>query len=103
MRGQSSTTSRRCTIGSVSCAKHVKTTHLPHQTHSAAMANRTANLQVILIKITMSRKHTELISPNEESKQGSQGGFGFPLATLLGMPPAHQHSPGGKPDKEGAT
>ena len=109
MRGQLSNTYGWCTTGSAWCATNVTTTHQPHQTPSTAMAGRTANPQeteaprVSLVQITASRRHTELISPNQESEQRSQGEFGFPLGCLIRDTPSHWHSPGGEPDGEGAT
>ena len=42
---------------------------------------------VSLVQITASWRHTELISPNQESEQRSQGEFSFPWAALSGTPP----------------
>ena len=41
---------------------------------------------VSLIRVTASRRHPELISPNWESEQRGQGELGFPWAALLGTP-----------------
>ena len=43
--------------------------------------------QVSLIRVTTSRRHPEVISPNWESEQRGQGEMDFPWALLLGMPP----------------
>ena len=110
MRGQLSTTFVQCTTGFAWCVTNVTTTHQPHQTPSTAMAGRTANPQEREAPMSQScldncqqETYMELISPNWESEQRSQGEFGFHWAALLGMPPIHWHGPGGEPDGEGTT
>ena len=41
---------------------------------------------VSLIRVTASRRHAELISPNQESEQRGQGELGFPWAAYWGHP-----------------
>ena len=43
--------------------------------------------QISLVRVTASRRHAELISPNWESEQRGQGELGFPQAALSGTPP----------------
>ena len=59
----------------------------PQQLAELPTLRRERPQKVSLIWITASRRHTELISPNWESEQRSQGEFGFPWAALLGTPP----------------
>ena len=87
MRGQSSTTCGECTTGSAWCVTNVTTTHQPHQTPSATIAGRTANPQGR--EAPMSQPHPDncqLISPNWESEQRSQGNLASLGAALSGTP-----------------
>ena len=93
MRGQSSTTFRWCTTGSAWCATNVTTTLSTssvtlccHGWQNCQPSGGGRPWWVSLIWITASRRHAELISPNWESEQRSQGELDFPQAAILGTP-----------------
>ena len=95
MRAQLSTTPRWCIIGSaLMCNKcfqlpvHLIRHPLLPQLAELPTLRRGRPKQVILIRVTASRRHTELISPKQEPGQGTHGTFWLPSGCFIRDTPA---------------